>query len=195
MRIVVGLGNPEGEYKGTRHNIGFELVNKMAYDHNIPVERKKHRGLFGTGTIAGKSVALVKPQTYMNRSGECVREVLDFYKLTLADLIVVYDDVSLALGDIRVRERGSSGGQKGMQNIIAQLGSDEFVRIRIGIGAKPERMSLADYVLWRFLPEEHEGMIAGVTRAGEALQMILKDGVTAAMNSFNRKSEVDIDDR
>lgn len=189
MLIIAGLGNPEDEYKGTRHNIGFECINKMAYDHNISVVKKKHRGLIGTGNICGKQVVLVKPQTYMNRSGECIKAVLDFYKLSPAELIVIYDDVSLPLGNIRVRERGSSGGQKGMNDIIYQLGTDEFIRIRIGIDAKPEdsRISLADYVLSRFYPNEFESMIKGVTRAGEALERILREDVASAMNLFNRR--------
>ena len=185
MRIIVGLGNPEDRYKGTRHNIGFETVNKLAYDHNISVTRSKHKGLIGTGSIAGVSVALVKPQTYMNRSGDCVCAVLDFYKLTPKSLIVIYDDVSLPLGEIRVRERGSAGGQKGMKDIISQLDTDVFVRVRIGIDPKPENWNLADYVLSKFHPKEHEAMIEGVTKAGDALIKILTDGPVAAMNQFN----------
>ena len=120
--VIVGLGNPGGEYKGTRHNVGFEAVDKLAYDYDISVAKNKHRGLLGIGKIAGVSVALVKPQTYMNRSGECVKAVLDYYRLTPEGLVVVYDDVSLNLGEIRIRECGSAGGQKGMKDIIAKLG-------------------------------------------------------------------------
>ena len=185
MRIIVGLGNPEDRYKGTRHNIGFETVNKLAFDYNISVTRSKHKGLIGIGSIAGVPVALVKPQTYMNRSGDCVRAVLDFYKLTPAALIVIYDDVSLPLGEIRIRERGSAGGQKGMRDIIGQLGTDGFVRVRIGIDPKPDGWDLADYVLSRFHVKEHEAMIEGVTRAGDAVVKILSDGAVVAMNLFN----------
>ena len=189
MYIIAGLGNPEDEgYKGTRHNIGFEAVNKLAYDHNISVSKRKHRGLFGTGTVAGKPVALIKPQTYMNRSGGSIKSVLDFYKLSPEDLIVIYDDVSLALGEIRIREKGSAGGQKGMKDIIAQLGTDAFVRVRIGIDPKPDGWNLADYVLSRFQQKEHEAMIEGVTKAGDAVISILTEGSAAAMNQFNKKA-------
>jgi len=186
MHIIVGLGNPEDRYKGTRHNIGFETVNKLAYDHNISVTKSKHKGLIGTGSIAGVPVALIKPQTYMNRSGDCVRAVLDFYKLTPEALIVIYDDVSLPLGEIRIRERGSAGGQKGMKDIISQLGTDAFVRVRIGIDPKPDNWNLADYVLSKFHPKEHETMIEGVTKAGDATIKILTDGPVVAMNQFNK---------
>ena len=191
MNIIVGLGNPEGRYKGTRHNVGFETINKLAFDHNISVTKSKHRGLIGTGKLAGKPVALIKPQTYMNRSGECVRAVLDFYKLSPQELIVIYDDVSLALGEIRVREKGSAGGQNGMKDIISHMGTDEFVRVRIGIGpgsGSPEKHEdLSGYVLSRFHPNEHEAMIEGVTKAGDALIKILTDGPISAMNLFNKK--------
>ena len=187
QHIILGLGNPEDEYKGTRHNVGFEAINKLAYDNNISVTKRKHRGLIGTGSIAGKSVVLVKPQTYMNRSGECLRAVLDFYKLSPAEVIVVYDDISLPLGEIRVREKGSAGGQNGMKDIIAHLGTDVFLRVRIGIDPKPEKMDLADYVLSRFRKEEHEAFIKGITKAGDALTKILTDGPIPAMNQFNKK--------
>lgn len=187
MKIIVGLGNPEHRYKGTRHNIGFDAVNKLAYDHHIAVTKMKHKSLVGTGTISGVPVILIKPQTYMNNSGESVRIVMDFYKLTPADIIVIYDDVSLPLGEIRIREKGSAGGQKGMKDIIAKLGTDAFIRVRIGIDPKPDHWSLADYVLSKFHPKEHEAMIEGVTKAGDAVVKILSDGAVAAMNVFNKR--------
>ena len=189
MFVVVGLGNPEGQYKGTRHNIGFETINKLAYDYNISVTKSKHKGLTGTGSISGKSVLLLKPQTYMNRSGISVRAALDFYKLGPEDLIVVYDDVSLNLGDIRIREKGSAGGQKGMKDIISHLGTDEFIRVRIGIDPKPQGWDLADYVLSKFHQKEHEAMIDGVTKAGDAVVKILTEGAKTAMNQFNKKAK------
>ena len=185
MYAIIGLGNPEGQYKGTRHNVGFETINKLAYDFDIPVNKGKHKGLIGTGKIAGKPVALVNPLTYMNLSGDCVRTVLDFYKLTTAELIVICDDVNLPLGNIRVREKGSDGGQNGLKNIISRLGTSEFVRVRIGIDPKPDGWNLADYVLSKFRPEEHQAMIDGVTKAGDAVVKILTDGPVAAMNQFN----------
>ena len=187
MFIIAGLGNPEDQYKGTRHNVGFEAVNKMAYDFNIPVNKSKHRGLIGTGKIAGLPVVLVKPQTYMNLSGDCVKAVLAFYKLEPKNLIVICDDVSLPLGDIRIRTKGSAGGQNGLKDIIYKLDTMDFLRIRIGIDPKPEGWKLSDYVLSRFHPSEHEHFIQGVTKAGDAAVKILKDGPDAAMNIFNKK--------
>jgi len=187
MHLIIGLGNPEGRYKGTRHNIGFEVINKMAFDHNIPVNKNKHRGILGMGNLAGKPVALIKPLTYMNRSGDCVRAALDFYKLTPSDIIVIVDDVNLPVGEIRIRERGSAGGQNGLKDIIARLGTEEFTRIRVGIGSKPPSWKMSDYVLSKFLKEEHDDMIDGITKAGDAALKIVKDGASAAMNQFNKK--------
>jgi len=188
MKIIVGLGNPGNAYKGTRHNVGYETVNKLAYDFNIQMKQnRRFRAETGEGRIGRASVMLVKPTTYMNLSGESVRAVLDFYKLPSSEIIVVYDDVSLPVGDIRVRERGSSNGQKGMQNIISILNTDEFPRIRIGIGSKPPSWKLSDYVLSRFLKEEFDDMIKGITKAGDAAGIILDEGTVTAMNTFNKK--------
>jgi len=188
-RLIVGLGNPEHVYKGTRHNIGFEAINKLSFDYNISVNKNRHKGLVGTGNLAGFPVLLLKPQTYMNLSGTSVIAALDYYKLGAEDLIVVYDEVSLPLGDIRVRERGSAGGHNGMKNIIAKLGTDSFIRIRIGIDAMPPGYKLADYVLSRFTEKDREGMIEGVTKAGDAVIKILSDGPVAAMNQYNKKQK------
>jgi len=188
-KVIVGLGNPENGYKGTRHNVGFETINKLAYDHNISVTKSKHRALVGLGTIAGHSVLLVKPQTYMNRSGESVRAALDFYKLEPSALIVVYDEISLELGNIRVRERGSAGGHNGMKDIISHLKTDEFARVRIGIGPKPEGWILSDFVLSGFPKPQHENMIKGVTLAGDAIEKIITDGTTSAMNFYNKNNK------
>jgi len=187
MQLIVGLGNPEGRYKGTRHNIGFEVIDKMAFDHKIAVNRSKHKGIIGTGNFGGKQAALIKPLTYMNRSGDCVRAALDFYKLSPADIIIIVDDVNLPVGEIRIRERGSAGGQNGLRDIIAKLGTEEFTRIRVGIGSKPPSWKLSDYVLSKFLREEHEDMIEGITKAGDAALKIVKDGAATAMNQFNKK--------
>ncbi|MCL2016491.1 MAG: aminoacyl-tRNA hydrolase [Defluviitaleaceae bacterium] len=186
--IVVGLGNPEERYKGTRHNVGFETIDKLAFDHNIKVNRAKHRGVMGFGLISEKKIALLQPLTYMNRSGECIKAVLNFYKLTPANVLVICDDVNLPLGSIRVRERGSAGGQNGLKNIIELLGTQDFARIRIGVGPKPEQWALYDFVLSRFKPEEHTAMIDGVTKAGDAVAVFLADGAERAMNRFNGKS-------
>ena len=184
--LIVGLGNPEKNYKGTRHNVGFEVVNQLAHDHNIPIARAKFRAHWGEGKIAGVKVLLAKPQTYMNLSGEAVGELMAFFRCTPKDLIVVYDDTNLPVGEIRVREQGSAGGQNGMKNIIQRLGTDQFTRVRVGIGEKPPGWDLADYVLSRFKKEEIEGFIDGVNKAAAAVELILAEGVAAAMNRYNK---------
>ena len=186
MHIIVGLGNPGTKYKGTRHNVGFETIDKLSYDYKIKLKNhSKFRALVGEGNIGGKAVLLVQPLTYMNLSGESVRAILNFYKIPPSQMVIIYDDVNLPVGDIRIRERGSAAGQKGMINIIAQLKTDEFTRIRIGVGDKPPGFTLADYVLSRFLKEEWPAMIEGITKAGDAVEMMLGSDVITAMNKFN----------
>ncbi|MCL2593367.1 MAG: aminoacyl-tRNA hydrolase [Defluviitaleaceae bacterium] len=187
MKLIVGLGNPEKNYKNTRHNIGFEVINKLSFDYNININKAKFRSHIGEGLIAGQKVILLKPQTYMNLSGEAVRDIMKFYKLSPEDLIVVYDEVALPVGDIRIRLKGSAGGQNGMKNIIYHLETDEFVRIRVGIGEKPARMVLSDYVLSKFNKNEHDDMVLGVTKATDAIHIIFTDSVNNAMNKFNKK--------
>ena len=188
MQIIIGLGNPGDKYKGTRHNVGFETIDKLCFDFNIKLKNnRRFRAHVGEGQIGHANVLLVKPQTYMNLSGQAVSAILTFYKLPPSAIIVVYNDVNLPVGDIRVRERGSAAGQKGMIDIIAKLGHDEFTRVRIGVGQKPENWDLSDYVLSRFQKPEWEAMIQGITKAGDAVGLILKDGTGAAMNEFNRK--------
>lgn len=188
MLVIIGLGNPEKDYRWTRHNVGFEVINKLAYDWGIEINRAKFRAHFGEGTRAGQKVLLAKPQTFMNLSGESVREILHFYKLTPESLIVIYDDTALDLGCVRVRESGSAGGHNGMKNILYQLGTDAFVRVRVGIGAKPPGYDLADYVLSRFKKEEQESMVDGISLAGDAVELILKEGAASAMNRYNHKA-------
>ncbi len=186
MKIIVGLGNPGEEYKHTRHNVGYETIDKLSYDFKIRVKKRRFRSVYGEGKIAGTQVLLVKPLTYMNLSGEAVRAILQFYKLPPSDLIVIFDDVNLPTGDVRVREKGSSGGQKGMKSIIQNLSTEDFARVRIGIGAKPEGWDLADYVLSRFKKEEWDAMIDGVTKAGDAAVACLSGDIASVMNRFNR---------
>ena len=185
MYIIIGLGNPENKYVGTRHNMGFDVVDRRAYQHNITMDTVKHKALLGKGVIGGQKVLLAKPLTYMNLSGESVRALVDFYKVTPADIIVVYDDIALDLGRIRVREKGSAGGHNGMKNIILHLGTQEFVRVRVGVGEKPPRMDLADYVLSRYKAEEMPLVREGVVAAADAIELILEQGAPAAMNRFN----------
>jgi PTH1 family peptidyl-tRNA hydrolase len=165
MRIIVGLGNPENSYKGTRHNVGFETINKLAYDHDIEINRSKFRAHFGEGRIAGQKVMLVKPQTYMNLSGESVRDLLAYFKFGPEKIVVLYDDTAFDLGQVRVRRQGSDGGHNGIKSLIYQLETLEFDRVRIGIGSKPPGWELSDYVLSRFAKSEFDDMVGGVTRA------------------------------
>jgi PTH1 family peptidyl-tRNA hydrolase len=188
MQIIIGLGNPGTKYKGTRHNVGFEAIEKLSFDHNIKMKNnQRFRAFVGEGQIGGKQVLLFQPMTYMNLSGEAVRKILSFYKLSPSEIVVVYDDVSLPVGEIRVRERGSAAGQKGMISLIAQLKTDEFPRIRIGIGSKPPGWTLSNYVLSRFMKEEWDDMIQGITKAGDAATLIINEGTNAAMNKYNKK--------
>lgn len=181
MKFIVGLGNPTAQYAGTRHNIGFDAVTKLSDAYQIEVKEKKHKAICGKGIIAGEKVILVKPQTYMNASGESVHAVLDFHKAEPSDLLVLYDDVCLAPGQLRIRERGSAGGHNGIKSIIAQLGTEEFARIRIGVGEKPEGWDLADYVLGRFPAEEEPIMREALSDAAEACVLFLQGEIEKAM--------------
>jgi len=187
LTIVAGLGNPEKDYKNTRHNIGFETIDKLACDHDIKIKRAKFRAHYGEGRIGGGRVCLVKPQAYMNLSGECIRDILNFYKLTPENLIVVYDDKDLSPGDIRVREKGSAGSHNGMKNIIYQLETDRIVRVRIGIGTGGGKITLRDYVLGKIGKSEAADLTDGVAKAGRAVETILAEGPVSAMNMFNAK--------
>ena len=187
MYLIVGLGNPTREYEHTRHNAGFDAVDMLADRLNISVKEKKHKGLCGKGMLGAEKVILLKPQTYMNLSGESVRAAADFYKIDHEHIIVMYDDIDLDVGKLRVRAKGSAGGHNGLKNIIAHLGTQEFPRVRIGVGAKPDRMDLADYVLGRFPQVEQSVMEDAFKEAAEAAAAIVEDGIDAAMNRFNRK--------
>ena len=185
MFIIAGLGNPTLQYEGTRHNVGFDVIDMLADRYNISVDGRKGRALVGKGIIEGQKVLLVKPQTYMNLSGECIREVVDFYKVTPQDIIVIFDDISLEPGKIRIRPKGSAGGHNGIKSIIAHLNSEEFPRIKCGVGDKPKGYDLADYVLGHFKKEELSVIEEERTRAMKACVCILESGTEAAMNQFN----------
>ncbi len=162
MYIIAGLGNPDRKYVNTRHNIGFEVIDAIAEKNDIVLGEKKHKAVIGKGMVAGQKVILVKPVTYMNLSGESIRSVIDFYKADeKSELIVISDDISLDVGQIRIRKRGSAGGHNGLKNIILHLGHDSFIRVRMGVGDKPPKLDLAAYVLGHFLPEEREGRASG----------------------------------
>lgn len=190
MFIIVGLGNPTPEYEGTRHNVGFEVIDALARKYNIDVDTKKHRAYIGKGMIEGQKVILAKPQTYMNLSGESVRSLLDYYKVDEEqELLVIYDDISLGVGQIRIRAKGSAGGHNGIKNIIAHLGGQVFPRIKVGVGEKPPKWDLADYVLGHFNKEDREAVDEAEQDAAKAAACILEHGVEAAMNAFNAKKK------
>lgn len=190
MVIIVGLGNPKREYENTRHNIGFMAIDALAEKYNISVMDCKHKSLIGKGVINGNKVVLVKPLTYMNLSGEAVRAVIDYYKVDAeSELIVIYDDVSLDVGQLRIRKKGSAGGHNGIKNIIAHLGHDTFLRIKIGVGEKPKGYDLADYVLGHFSKEELAVMKDSMEKVDGAVNLMLAGEVDKAMNDYNKKSE------
>ncbi len=187
MYIIVGLGNTTKEYDKTRHNVGFSVIDVLADRIRIDVSEKKHRALCGKGMLEGQKVILAKPQTFMNLSGESVRAMVDFYKVSPDEVIIVYDDISLEPGQLRIRTKGSAGGHNGIKNIIAHLGTQEFPRIKVGVGEKPKYMDLADYVLSRFSKGEQELMDDAFREAADAVAMMISEGMDAAMNHFNAK--------
>ena len=188
MFIIVGLGNPGREYQNTRHNIGFDVIDKLADRFSITVLEKKHKALIGKGVINGVKVILAKPQTYMNLSGESVRELIDYYKIDEeTQLIVIYDDISLDVGQLRIRKKGSAGGHNGIKSIIQHLGHDIFLRIKMGVGEKPSGYDLADYVLGHFKKEERVVMDESALTATKAVELMIVDEVSEAMNLYNKK--------
>ncbi|SFR71558.1 aminoacyl-tRNA hydrolase [Anaeromicropila populeti] len=187
MYIIVGLGNPSREYFGTRHNIGFDVITRIADDYNITMNIKKHKALCGAGYINGEKVFLAQPQTYMNLSGESVREIVDFFKVESTQVIIIYDDISLEVGQLRLRARGSAGGHNGIKSIIKHLGTEEFPRIKFGVGNKPEGWDLADYVLGRFSKNEEIIIRAALKNASDACRDIIAEGMDFAMNQYNKK--------
>lgn len=190
MYIIVGLGNPKKEYDNTRHNIGFASIDRIAQKNGIAVIERKHKAVIGKGYIEGQKVILAKPQTYMNLSGESVRELVDYYKIDEeTQLIVIYDDISLEVGQLRIRKKGSAGGHNGIKNIILHLGHDVFQRIKIGVGEKPKGYDLADYVLGHFTQDEQKIMEERSEDINEAIKLMLADETDAAMNRFNKKAD------
>lgn len=187
MYIIIGLGNPSRQYQATRHNIGFDAITRLADDFNISLDEKKHKAICGKGYIAGEKVILAQPQTYMNLSGESVRELVDYYKLTNENIIVIYDDISLEVGQLRLRKKGSAGGHNGIKNIISHLGTDEFYRIKIGVGEKPSGWDLADYVLGRFQDEEQDLIREALKKASSACETIISKDFDTAMNIYNKR--------
>lgn len=188
MYIIIGLGNPGKQYENTRHNIGFDVIEILAEQEHVAVLEKRHKAIIGKGFVEGQKCILAKPQTFMNLSGESVRQLLDYYKVDeKSELIVVSDDVSLDVGQIRIRKKGSAGGHNGLKNIIAHLGHDSFTRVKMGVGEKPHDYDLADYVLGHFPDQERKVMNDAAKRAADAIRTIIAKGADAAMNEFNGK--------
>ena len=190
MYIIVGLGNFAKEYVNTRHNIGFDVIDKLAEQENIAMLEKKHKAVIGKGVVAGQKCILAKPVTFMNLSGESVRELIDYYKVDeTTELIVISDDISLAVGQLRVRKKGSAGGHNGLKNIIAHLGHDSFIRIKVGVGEKPKGWDLADYVLGHFSTEDRAKVEEAIGHAMDATVLMMQGEVDKAMNDYNSKNK------
>lgn len=184
--LVVGLGNVGDQYEGTRHNVGFRVADELAERRRVPIQKLKYRALTNTCEVAGVKVLLMKPVTYMNLSGEAVRQAADFYKIPPERVLVVSDDVALPVGKLRVRKNGSAGGHNGLKNIIQHLGTDAFPRVKLGVGEKPyPDYDMADWVLGKFSGEDKKTVDAAVNRAADAVECILGQGLEKAMNKFN----------
>ena len=189
MYLIVGLGNPEPEYAKTRHNMGFDVINKIAKKYDIELSRSNFNAIFGTGIIEGKKVILVKPQTFMNSSGEAVKKYVDFYKIPLEDILVIYDDMDTDIGNIRVRAKGNAGSHNGMKSMINELNSVNFPRIRVGVGRPKDEFDKIDYVIGQVADEEYVELQKGQDKAVDATISYIKDGIDNSMNTFNIKQE------
>ncbi len=185
MYLIVGLGNPEEDYSNTRHNMGFNVINKLSEKYDIEVKNKKHKGLVGKGIIENEKVILLKPQTFMNLSGESIRECMDFYKLQKEELIVIYDDIDIEPGEIKLRKQGGPGSHNGMKSVVQQLQTKEFSRVRIGIGSPEDKSDLIQYVIGGIEEEQIPLLEKGVDKATQATIEIIKSGIDIAMNKFN----------
>ena len=185
MYIIVGLGNPEPEYSNTRHNMGFDTINKIAKKYNIEFSKTKFKGIYGTGTIEGEKVILLKPQTYMNLSGESVKKIIDFYKLNTENLIIIYDDIDIEPGIIKLRKTGGPGTHNGMKSVIKEIGTEKFPRVRVGIGKPEHKGDLINYVIGKIPEQDKEIFEKSTDLARDAVIEIIKSGIDIAMNKFN----------
>ena len=186
MKVIVGLGNPGKKYDNTRHNIGFEALDYIADKEGISINTGKHKALIGTGYMGGEKVLLVKPQTFMNLSGESLRPIMDFYKLEPEDFIIIHDDIDLDVGRLRIRRKGSAGGHNGIESILVNLGQEDFPRVRVGISRPPQGWTVVGYVLGNFSKEEQGIVVEILEKIGLALESWLKEGLDKAMNKFNK---------
>ncbi|MGL4362852.1 MAG: aminoacyl-tRNA hydrolase [Cellulosilyticaceae bacterium] len=187
MKLIIGLGNPGMQYNLTRHNIGFEVLDYIANYNNIDITKNKFKSLIGEGVIKGEKVVLMKPQTYMNLSGEAMSACCNWYKIKPSDILIVYDDVTLEVGQLRIRKTGSAGGHNGIKSIIQHLGGDTFNRIKVGVGEKPNGWQLADYVLGKFSEEDIQSLKERLEDINDAVTMIVEQDVDKAMNKYNGK--------
>lgn len=185
MYLIVGLGNPEEEYSKTRHNMGFNVINELAKKNNIEIDKKKFKALYNTGIIQNQKVILAKPQTFMNLSGESIKEIVDFYSIPLENIIVIYDDIDIEKSEIRIRKKGSSGAHNGMKSVVEKLNTIDFIRIRVGIGKPEYKTDMINYVIGNVPKDELDTLNLGVEKAVQAIEEILKNGVDIAMNKFN----------
>ena len=185
MYLIVGLGNPEEEYARTRHNIGFDTINKIAKKNNIEINKKKFNSLYGAGTIQGEKVVLLKPQTYMNLSGNAVRDFMNFYKIKENELIVIYDDLDIEPGLAKIRKKGGPGTHNGMKSVVQEIQTENFCRIRVGIGNPKYKNDLLNYILTRIPDDEYKILEESTKNAAKAVEEILKNGVDSAMNKYN----------
>jgi peptidyl-tRNA hydrolase, PTH1 family len=185
MKLIIGLGNPGKQYEKTRHNVGFMMIDKLSSELSIPLDRQKFNGIYGIGHISGEKVILLKPLTYMNLSGECIRPLMDFYEINDDEIVVIYDDLDLPVGKIRLRTKGGAGGHNGIKSIILHLATQEFNRIRIGVDRPINGMKITDYVLGKFQEEEEQGIRDAIDRSVNACEKWLSTPFTQVMNEFN----------
>ncbi len=185
MYLIVGLGNPEADYDKTRHNMGFHVINQLAKEHNLELNKNKFKGIYATGIIEGEKVILLKPQTFMNLSGESIVKYKNFYKIDNNNILVTYDDIDIEPGEIRIRRKGSPGSHNGMKSVVHFLNSDEFPRVRIGIGKPAENKDLISHVIGAVSNDEWIKLNAGIEKAKQAIEVILKNGIEKAMNLYN----------
>ncbi len=185
MYLIVGLGNPEEDYNRTRHNMGFHVINKIAQKYQIAINKKKFDSFYGEGTIEGVKVILLKPQTYMNLSGEAIVQVVRFYKIPMENVCIIYDDMDVEPGQIKIRKKGGPGSHNGMKSVVENLQTEEFARIRVGIGSPQRKEDSISYVIGAIPEEEEKILDKATTKAAEAMENILKEGIDKAMNQFN----------
>ena len=185
MYLIVGLGNPEPEYSKTRHNMGFDVINELSKKYDIKVEKQGFNALYGTGIIENEKVILCKPQTYMNLSGESIKEVVNFYNIEPKEIIVIYDDIDIEKGKIKLRKKGGAGSHNGMKSVVEELNTTDFARIRVGIGQPEFKSDMINYVIGKVPEDEQKILKEGTHKAAEAVEEILKNGIDIAMNKFN----------